>query len=412
VTVKLGGRVPREGKDISDLIGYERRASIFEPTAADNSDTAAKLVSLLEFRQALDATAPTIEVVSSGADKFVAGGDRMRVFRHIFAAKQLLAKNLAFDKAIDLAKAAAALVDRGLESSSAPTAVMANEIYDVRADSARRGDYVNVPDIPRNTMSSVLRGEIEAIIGWAEFQSNHAEESVIHLKRALAIFPADSAWWRTNMWRLGSALAAGGKDNEALESYIQAYKSGPGPDAIRYAVIESIYKRINGNTDGLESRIGRNPTAPQAGSKPSSEPVASTTESWPAPPAQEPARATGTVPAPTPSPAPASVEEKVPGPLPAVYKECNLTASEDNVMLPVSGAPLTLMISSDGDLSLDDLMGLASSPGDIAVTREVVVAGVRSKAVFELRSASGKAGAYTVTFQMPCGKKELSITVK
>ena len=411
ITAKLGGRIAREGRDISEVIGYERRASIFAPTAADNSESAAKLVSLLEFRQALDAAEPNVDLVSSAADKFVAGDDKMRVFRQIFVAKQLLGKNLALNKVIDLAKGAAPLVDSGLASPSAPSAVMAGEIYDVRLDSARRGEYVNVPDIPRNVMSAVMRGDIEAITGWAQFQLNNADESVTHLKRAVAVFPADSAWWRTNMWRLGTALAASGKDAEALDAYIKAYKSTGAPDGIRYAMIESIYKRLNGSTEGLEFKIGPNPTPPVADVKPSTEPVVSTPEAS-ATPAPAPA-STEPVPNPTATPAPVqSGDEKVPRPLPAVYKECNLTASEDNVVLGTSGSPLSLMVSSDGDISLDDLTGMSSSPADITVTREIIVSGVSSRAVFAIRSASGKSGLYTVTFQMPCGKKDVSVTVK
>ena len=58
------------------------------------------------------------------------------------------------------------------------------------------------------------------------------------------------------MWRLGAALAADGKETEALTSYIESYKTDK-PDYAKYAVVEALYKKLNGNTDGLEEMIGR-----------------------------------------------------------------------------------------------------------------------------------------------------------
>ena len=58
------------------------------------------------------------------------------------------------------------------------------------------------------------------------------------------------------MWRLGAALAADGKDADALNSYIESYKTDK-PDFAKYAVVETLYKKVNGSTDGLEEKIGR-----------------------------------------------------------------------------------------------------------------------------------------------------------
>lgn len=400
ISLKLGGRVPRESKDIVDLVGFERRASIFAPTAADDPATAQKLVALLEFRQALDSEDATAEVLAGAAERFAAGDDRMSVFRKIYAAKELLAKNLALDEAVELVKTASPLIDKGIESQSAASAVMGGEIYSVRADSARRGEYVNVPEIPKAVMSSILRGEVEAVLGWAAFQAKNSDEAVIHLKRAVTVFPADSAWWRTNMWRLGSALAAAGKDAEALDTYIKAYKSGTGPDAIHYAVVEAAYKRVNGNTEGLVDKIGPDPAQPI---KPAETNVTTPTAAEPSQSAAAPPAGNDTKP----------VEEKpaTAVPAPASDKACSINVSEEQVSLAAAGAPLSIMVSSDADVSLDDLNGVSSSPADVSVTREMI-AGVTSRAVFVLKSTSGKPGIFGITFQMPCGKKEVTVTVK
>ena len=57
------------------------------------------------------------------------------------------------------------------------------------------------------------------------------------------------------MWRLGAALAADGKDAEALNAYIESYKTDK-PDFGKYAIVEALYRKVNGTIDGLEAKIG------------------------------------------------------------------------------------------------------------------------------------------------------------
>ncbi len=58
------------------------------------------------------------------------------------------------------------------------------------------------------------------------------------------------------MWRLGAALAADGKDAEALNSYIESYKTDK-PDYAKYVIVEALYRKLNGSIDGLEAKIGQ-----------------------------------------------------------------------------------------------------------------------------------------------------------
>jgi hypothetical protein len=123
-----------------------------------------------------------------------------------------------------------------------------------------RNELIIVPDVSRQTLSNILRGRIEDITGWALLQENKSTEAVTRLKRAISILPEKSAWWRSSMWRLGSAQEAVGNSKDALESYIKSYTNGDA-DIIKYGVIESIYQKINGNTDGLEAKIGVKPAS-------------------------------------------------------------------------------------------------------------------------------------------------------
>ena len=102
------------------------------------------------------------------------------------------------------------------------------------------------------------------------------------------------------MWRLGAALEADGKEKDALDAYVQSYKTDK-PDLAKFIVVESLYKKINGNTEGLETAIGTNrmmttttaspsevtaSTASAAGSTAAAEPTLAPVVTQPAEPAK------------------------------------------------------------------------------------------------------------------------------
>ncbi len=258
IQAKLGRRVTREAGNFTDLIASERRASIFEPVAADNAENAAKLKNLLELSQRLESEAPNSAEVAAFADEFVKGDDKMKLHRQLYAASQLLQKKIAVEKAAEFVKAAVGNSDAGLEVAAPAAAVMANELYESRTIAFARGEMVVVPDIPRQMLSAILRGRIEEFNGWALYEQNNYPDAIIRLRRAISVLPDKSAWWRSSVWRLGSALEADGKDKEALENYIQSYKTDK-PDVGKYITVANLYKKINGGTEGLEAQIGPNP---------------------------------------------------------------------------------------------------------------------------------------------------------
>lgn len=298
VHTKLGGRVASESRYFTELVGFERRASIFAPTAADNAENAAQLRALLELKQELDASTPNADNVSKLIDEFVRGDDKMKVHRQLFAASQLLDKKVALEKVLEITKAAPQSLDAGLDISDASTAVLASELYESRRIAAARDDYVSVPLVPRATLSSVMRGRIEEITGWAFYQMDSPLRAAVHLRRAVGVLPADSAYWRSSLWRLGTVLMVSGKDAEALDAFIKSYKAGT-PDAVQYNAIAAVYKRVNGSTDGLDAQIGPNPAAEHVAQKTEPTPAEQKAESTPAPQELLPAA----VPAALPTPA-------------------------------------------------------------------------------------------------------------
>ncbi|MBV9215364.1 MAG: tetratricopeptide repeat protein, partial [Acidobacteria bacterium] len=306
VRTNLGGRVERNAKNFTQLLEDERRASIFAPTAADTSANSGQLSALMAFQQELDSKEINGERLARAADELVKGDDRFKTYRQVYVAGAMVDKGAAFAKALEIAKQATAGVDTALELPNAATLVLASELYDSRHAAIVKGEYIRVPDVPRTTLSAILRGRIEELQGWSMLQMGDKEGGLIRLRRAVGVLPEKSSYWREAHWRLGSALALNGKETEALDAYIKSYKDGP-PNGFRYSVIESLYKRLNGNLDGLVERIGPNPSPIETVAKvepspspestqPSSTPDASTSAS----PSPSPETAASLSPTPTP----------------------------------------------------------------------------------------------------------------
>jgi len=261
LTTRLGGRVDAAADDFIALLAGERQASIFASNAADSAENARQMRALLELTTILAVNDTDDNSISAAASEFAKGNDAMRVYRLLYTAKELLDRKKAVTTVIELANSAVGLDDEGMTAASPSAAVLAEELYDSRRLAATREEYIRAPDVPRQTLSAILRGRIEEINGWALYQTKDVSQAAVRLKRAISVLPADSSWWRSSMWKLGAALDADGKSGEALEAYIKSYKSGK-PDVVRYSVIKSLYTQVNGSTEGLETKAGPDPSPP------------------------------------------------------------------------------------------------------------------------------------------------------
>jgi len=405
VATDLGLRVPVQADSFIKLIEDERRASIFAPTTADSPENSATLRALFDLTDAINRS--DADAAGKFADAFAGGDDPMRTHRQLFAASQLVAKKLAPAKVIELTKAAVSGVDRSLDIKYATSAVLADEIFQPRTLAEARNEYIQVANVPPGTLSSIVRGRIEELSGAALLQMDNSAESIIRFKRAISILPVESAWWRSTMWRLATAYEAGGNTTEALSSYYKSYKAGS-PDPIKYSVIESLYKRVNGSTDGLELKIGANPlkVAPEqvvgqnATPTPTPEPTPlSTPEPSPTVPQSIPAKVEPTpeaTPLPTPEPSsavavptPAASPEPtpVPTPLPKPGQTVALTPTPDisstatgkaaelfpPVVITIPSQNTTAAKSSDGDPkptpTPSDIAAAVKSPDETPSTR-------------------------------------------
>lgn len=261
IETRLGGRTSARSSNFIDLLAPERRASIFQFTAADNEKNARILKALLTFAAFTNSSGPVSEkAVSAAARDFASGDDDLRVYRQLYAATQLLRKGLGFQTALELAEAARNTADAGLNLPVATLAVQAEEYREIRARAIASGGTPNMPEAPRNLLSNLLRGRIEDISGWSLYNQDKLEGAADHLKRAVNILPEGTPAWRTAHWHLGAVLSGLDKNEEALASYIKSYNSGP-PDAVRRSVIEQLYRKMTGSLAGLEERIGAGPGA-------------------------------------------------------------------------------------------------------------------------------------------------------
>ncbi|PYS48055.1 MAG: hypothetical protein DMF68_14340, partial [Acidobacteria bacterium] len=86
-----------------------------------------------------------------------------------------------------------------------------------------------------------------------------AGDAVTHLKRAISVLPENSPWWRSAEWHMGVALEATGNRQDALAAYIKGYDPAQ-PDPVRRAIIETLYRKVNGSLDGLNDKIGPAPS--------------------------------------------------------------------------------------------------------------------------------------------------------
>lgn len=275
VQTYVAGRIAKEAESFTELLGLERQATIFTPKAADDAETSEKVKRLLDLSLKIENKETTEEDLTKAVDEFTKGDDKMKMHRQLYAANRLVEAKKDLPKALELTQNATKGVDASLEVNNPSVAVLADELLESRTIAISRGEVINPPDVPRQTLSRIVRGRIEELAGWTLYEQDKSQEAIVRFKRALSILPEKSSFWRSCLWRLGKAQFALGNFKEALDSYVKSYVDGP-PDRFRRSTIEVVYRRINGNADGLDKLIGPNPfeEIAQATETPSPSPTA------------------------------------------------------------------------------------------------------------------------------------------
>jgi tetratricopeptide (TPR) repeat protein len=258
IETKLAGRNTARAQGFIELLGLERRAAIFQPSPADTEANSRMLKGLLTFAMAINLPEgqPVKEnEVLAAAREFIMGNDAMRAYRQVYVASKLIKRGVVLENALEITDAARSGVEAALDVPAATVAVQAEELSDIRARALSQGGTPDIPDAPRTALSALLRGRIEDLTGLALFNQDKSTEALTHLRRAVSVLPQGTPLWRASLWHLGSALEASGHNDQALLYYIKSYMA-TGPDPVRRAVIENVYKKMNGTLDGLDEKIG------------------------------------------------------------------------------------------------------------------------------------------------------------
>ena len=255
IETKLAGRTAAHAATFTELLAPERRAAIFQKTAADTEANANMLKGLLAFDAALNQSSLSEDDLMAVAQQFIKGDDPMRTFRQVYVAGRFLKKGVALATIVNLMDQAMTGVEVALSVPAATIAAQAEELGDVRARAIAQGETPEVPDAPRTALSGILRGRIEDYAGLALYNLDKPAEAVTRLRRAVSGSTEGTPIWRSALWHLGAALEATGKNDQALLYYIKSYVHGP-PDPARRSIIETVYKKVNGTLDGLDDKIG------------------------------------------------------------------------------------------------------------------------------------------------------------
>jgi tetratricopeptide (TPR) repeat protein len=271
IETKLAGRTAAHAASFTELLAPERRAAIFQKTAADSEANANMLKSLLAFNAAFNQTPANEDDLVAIAQQFIKGDDAMRTYRQVYVAEKFLQKGIAQSTIVELMDQAMTGVEAALSVPTATLAVQPEEFGDLRARVLARGETPEIPDAPRTALSGILRGRIEDLAGLALFNLDKTAEAVTRLRRAVNSATEGTPLWRSALWHLGAALDANGKSDQALLYYIKSYVHGP-PDPARRAIIETVYKKVNGTLDGLDDKIGAAAASPSASPTPTPSP--------------------------------------------------------------------------------------------------------------------------------------------
>lgn len=474
IETQLAGRTPAHASNFIELLAPERRASIFQATPIETETNARSLRALLAFNLAMGEAGKRETIrereALTAAQEFAAGEDAMRAYRQLYVAERLLRAGITSQAVLDFAEAATSGVDAAVDLPVASVATLAEELYGTRLQAITAGRTPSVPEVERSTRANIMRGRIEEIAGWTLYNQDKATASVERLRRAASLLPENSTWWRTSLWHLGAALEATGDEQEALNSYLRSYDKSA-PDEGRRALIEKLYRKLNGSLAGLEAKLGT-ASAASSGSQPinntqvgtgeipttdsttdatknasalktddasgqsANPPTQNTGSSQPTSAAASPSPQAESQPATTPasseptsdsttaqadsknepskSPQAAATPEPPPVTPPAstaARKQsdggCSFSMDVDTITIKNNGGTGTITVSLSG---ADKITPTTRDWPDITVFAQQLKE--YGTFPFLITSISKRTGNYTVSFTTPCGSKDVTVIVK
>jgi tetratricopeptide (TPR) repeat protein len=259
-TAKLGGVFDAQADNLKELLSREHQAAIFmaEPPTRDETFKIAE--GLVRFTSRLRAIKTTmnsspkgengddingaaknaaeaqrrqIAEIERAAMDFIGAENSRRSFRMLIVAEKLAQAGVSTRLAIELAEQALGMAEAATEP-----------------DGALR-EY---PNYDRNGRLAIFRGRALSAKGWALFKADEIQEAAAALAwSAQAYGPLPEG--RRALRRLATVKETQGELKEALDLYIAGYEAPASGSELDRAVIESLYRKINGSLEGLDKRL-------------------------------------------------------------------------------------------------------------------------------------------------------------
>ena len=261
-TAKLGGAFDAQADNLKELLSREHQAAIFlaePPTKGETFKIAEALVrfnsSLRAIKAAMNSSSTGetgdgvkgaaenaaearrghVEMMERAAMEFIEAEGSRRSFRMLSVAERLAQAGVSTGLAVELAEQALGLAQTATEAE---------------------GSLREYPNYDRNGRLAIFRGRSLSAKGWALFKAGKNQEAAAALTESTQVY-GSLPEGRRALWRLATVKETQGELKEALDLYIAGYEAPGSGSELDRAVIESLYRKINGSLDGLDKRLQR-----------------------------------------------------------------------------------------------------------------------------------------------------------
>ena len=92
--------------------------------------------------------------------------------------------------------------------------------------------------------------------------------------------------------------------------------------------------------------------------------------------------------------------------------QCSLDVSDEGVTVLNGGGSVGILVTVAGGAGTRDIKTATSSAGDIEVRPEPEIEGLPGRRFFVIKSVSTRTGVFQVTFDSPCGKRDVVVRVR
>ena len=243
---RLGGSLDLKTDGLKELLAREHQASIFLPALPTTPEQFKLAESLTRFHAWVEeikriassgkgtVTRKQMEELDRAAMDFVETESSRRAHRSLYIAQKLAQAGIATGLAVELAEQSLGLADAATE-----------------ADGSLR-DY---PNFDRNGRRQIFRGRALDAKGWAQFRAGQIEESDASLNEAVKAYGTLPEVKRA-LWHLAVVKETANELSQALDLYLAGYQPPEAGRAdVKLAVIEVLYRKVNGSANGLEERL-------------------------------------------------------------------------------------------------------------------------------------------------------------